>query len=156
MSSPQGLEGTPGTSITGWVKGAFPPREPLRGAPGRRPGEFWEFWSEFWWGANSHPKTTHRDAKPLSPKGSNSSAPGNARGHGENNLNAQALKGRNSRPASRLVSGFQGLIWGLGRRAWSPGALPQTIESEPFRLTPLPSAFTLIDAVLGVLRVLCV
>jgi len=42
--------------------------------------------------------------------------------------------------ARRLVSPFQGLIWGLGWRTWRPGALPQAIESEPFRLSPLPLA----------------
>jgi len=36
------------------------------------------------------------------------------------------------------------------QHARPPGALPQAIESDPFRLPPLPSAFTLIDTVLSV------
>jgi hypothetical protein len=69
-------------------------------------------------GANSQPRSTHGDAKPLSPKGSSSSAPGNARGYGESNPQHTSPERAQPQAASRLVSPFQGLIWGLGRRAF--------------------------------------
>ena len=90
--------------------------------------------------ANSQPKTTRRDAKPFRPKGSNASATLQRRGYGESNPNAQGLKGGSGQAGNRPVPPFQGLIWGLGRRTWRPGALPQAIGSEPFRLSPLPRA----------------
>ena len=49
-----------------------------------------------------------------------------------------------------LVALAPGVAHHVTQHARPPGALPQAIESDRFRLPPLPSAFTLIDTVLGV------